>query len=355
VRWQRIVAWLALFSRPAANRRLEWMVRVLSLSYLGGALGAAGLLWIAGDVWWPATVLLFGPRWTLLLPLGMLVPGALHVDRSLLLPLVVAALVVVGPVMGFVTGWRGLVQRSPAGGPEVGVVTFNARGGEGLRLTATGMLQEWGADIAAFQECQGTLRAELEALPRTGRWHTDRRASLCLASRFPIVGVQEMDREDFEFARGSGLVATWSLLLEGGDTVRVTNLHLETPRAGLARIRRGRIGAGIRLVEEKSFLRTLELERAHRWALAYSGPHIVLGDFNTPVESRTYRQAWGGWQNAFSHAGFGLGGTRLNGWIRARIDHVLVDAAWQVAHAAPGRDLGSDHLPMKATLLRNSP
>jgi endonuclease/exonuclease/phosphatase (EEP) superfamily protein YafD len=48
--------------------------------------------------------------------------------------------------------------------------------------------------------------------------------------------------------------------------------------------------------------------------------------------------------------GRGLGGTRLNGWIRARIDHVVADDSWEIVEAEVGQDVGSDHLPMIATV-----
>ena len=104
------------------------------------------------------------------------------------------------------------------------------------------------------------------------------------------------------------------------------------------------------MLKQKSLLRDVELRRAQRFVVAVSGPHITVGDFNTPAESRAYREEWGGWTNAFSVAGFGIGGTRLNGWIRARIDHVVVDDSWKVVDAWLGEDAGSDHLPMLATL-----
>jgi vancomycin resistance protein VanJ len=291
-----VLAWLLLFGSPAAGDRLHRLVWAGSLAYLVAAAGAAALLWGLGDRWWPATVLLFGPRWTLLLPIAILLPAALRWDRLMLFPLVLATWLVVVPVMGFVSGWRAWLATGWDTAPELGVVTFNARGGDGLRLTAAGMLREWRADIAGFQECGGVLRRELLALSDEDGWHTDARASLCLASRFPIVAVEEMEREAFEFAGGSALVVTWTMALNERDVVHVTNLHLETPRAGLGRIRRGRLGSGARLVTERSYLRALELERARRWTLHFAGPHLVLGDFNTPVESAAYREAWGDWQ-----------------------------------------------------------
>lgn len=342
---------MGFLARPPATGRAGLAAWAGSWAYLLAALSAWALLWGFADRWWPATVLLFGPRWTLLLPLVALAPLAVLFDRAALGLQVVAALVVVGPVMGYQLPSLGFGAGPFDDAPELAAVTFNARGGEGLALPAEGMLREWRADIAAFQECTGTLRDELLELGRRDDgWFTDARASLCLASRLPIVGQAQMERDDFAAAGGSALVVTWSLLFDDVDTVHVTNVHLETPRAGLASIRRGELSRGAGEVSSLSFLRALELGHARRWVLDFRGPHLVLGDFNTPAESVAYRDAWGDFQNAFSERGVGLGGTRLNGWIRARIDHVLADGRWRVVSAAPGRDLGSDHLPMRAVV-----
>jgi endonuclease/exonuclease/phosphatase (EEP) superfamily protein YafD len=115
-------------------------------------------------------------------------------------------------------------------------------------------------------------------------------------------------------------------------------------------LRAGHLLEGIPRIAEKSFLRGIELRRARVWADGFDGPHIVLGDFNTPPESRPYRQVWGGWQNAFSLFGRGLGGTRRNGWIRVRIDHILANGDLKVTGAWLGEDLASDHLPIVASL-----
>jgi len=209
------------------------------------------------------------------------------------------------------------------------------------------LLAEWEAEIVGFQECTRDFAAALRQLPG---WHVDARSGLCLASRFEILSVSEMDRDALEFAGGAGMVATYELNLGDGRTISLTNLHLETPREGFELIRSGRLGEGILKVKEKSLIRDVELRQARLWADNSLGPHIVTGDFNTPPESRSYREAWGDWQNAYSRTGRGLGGTRLNGWIRARIDHILANEDWKVLEAWVEDDVGSDHLPMAAVL-----
>jgi endonuclease/exonuclease/phosphatase (EEP) superfamily protein YafD len=315
------------------------------MAYVASAILAFVLVWGMGDLWWPATVLLFGPRWVLLLPLIILLPVALIRDGALSVPLVLAGALIAGPVMGFETGWRA-VFTGPGSGQPISVVSFNVRGGEGLLRSPANLLADWQADIAAFQECGGALAGALRQIPG---WHFDAGSGLCLLSRFEILDVMEMERESLEFAGGAGVVATYRLG-PAESPIYVTNLHLETPRAGFELIRSGRLGQGIQKVKEKSTLREIELRRARAWVDQFEGPHIVLGDFNTPPESRSYREAWGNWQNTFSVAGRGFGGTRLNGWIRVRIDHILGSQDWKVVDAWLEKDVGSDHLPIAASL-----
>jgi endonuclease/exonuclease/phosphatase (EEP) superfamily protein YafD len=163
-----------------------------------------------------------------------------------------------------------------------------------------------------------------------------------------------MERKALESAGGSGVVVTYTLDL-GGRFIYVSNIHLETPRAGFELVRSGQLDRGIPKVSEKSFLRGIELKRAAIWTEEFAGPQIVLGDFNTPPESRLFRRAWDGWQNTFSVSGWGTGGTRLNGWIKPRIDHILVGVEWRVLQAWVGDDVGSDHLPVFARIRLRSP
>lgn len=102
----------------------------------------------------------------------------------------------------------------------------------------------------------------------------------------------------------------------------------------------------MRRLEENTQLRDIESDLARHWADAGRDPMIVAGDFNTPVESRIFQQHWGDITDAFSYAGSGFGMTKYNGWIRARIDHVLTGDGITPERAVVGQDLGSDHRPL---------
>ncbi len=342
-RVRRLARWAAGTLRPPAHRGPPLYAWIGTLAYLLLSLAAAACVWLLADHWWPATTLLFGPRWILLLPLAALVPAVLVWDRVSLVTLAVATIVMAGPVVGLRAGWRRLFV-SPDTSRDLRVMSFNADGGSSLRLPLPEMVREWRVDVAAIQECGGALQTAISAMDG---WSADVHGSLCLLSRLPIRERAAMEREALEAAGGSGLVETDAVEV-GERLVHVTNVHLETPRAGFEQIRAGRVGEGAPKLQEKSLLREIEQRRARRWAAQYPPPRIALGDFNSPPESPIFRAAWAGWQNAFSRMGIGLGGTRLNGWIRARIDHILLDDSWTVVRSWLGPDVGSDHRPILA-------
>jgi endonuclease/exonuclease/phosphatase (EEP) superfamily protein YafD len=339
-----VLRWLTNFAWPAQRSLPYRVIWWATWAYLLLAVVSAVCLWGLGDRWWLATVLLFGPRWVLLLPVALLIPALLLFDRHLLPLSLIAGLVVLFPVMGFQLGLGAPTPEDPA--LDIRVLTFNVGGGERLATNPVNLLREWNADVVALQECGRALSRALRNVPG---WNVDTSNNLCLATRFEIEEVLEMDREALEFAGGSGLVVTY-LLDPGNGPFFLTSLYLDSPREGLGLIAVGRLWEGIPKIREKSLLRSIELGRARRWVDQFQGPHVVVGDFNTPPESRSYREFWSGWQNAFSEAGRGLGGTRLVGWIRPRIDHVVADQNWMIVDAWVEPDAGSDHLPSAAIL-----
>ena len=65
--------------------------------------------------------------------------------------------------------------------------------------------------------------------------------------------------------------------------IRVGNLHLETPRKGLE----GLMQRDRRRLRMNTEIRDVESQLALQWVEEGAGPLLVLGDFNTPVESRS--------------------------------------------------------------------
>ena len=348
MRVRRVLALVAKMFRDSGKTPIERVV----VWGVWGYLAAIVVAWVGlrklGDVWGPMTVLLFGPRWVLLLPILVLGFAVLRPRPRLLFPLLLAGFVVVGPVMGFCLGWRKWFERTVPGTP-IRIATYNVAGGADLNTSLPWIIEETRADIIGFQECGSALVEQVRALPDIA-WFTNHQEGLCIVSRYPIVDTRQLDREHFRAAGGSGLVIEYTVDL-GDRELHLTNLHLDTPRKGLAPVREGNVTEGFDRLQSKSLVRDIESRQARSWVSEGEDAVIVLGDFNLPAESVIYRRHWGDMRNAFSFGGFGFGFTRFAGWIRARIDHILVGEGWQVVRAFVGPDFGSDHRPMIADLI----
>ena len=329
----------------ARTQLLVWSV----WTYLGLLLLLSVGFWIWADRWAPMTVLLFGPRWVLLVPVPVLGIAALWFKRRLLLlPLVAAVLVALGPIMGFTLGW-GRFFGGESTGMKIRVVTFNVAGASRLNTSLPWIMEETRADIIAFQECGSPLQTAVRELHEIA-WHTSIEDQMCLVSRYPISNMRQLDRDNIRVADGAGIVLTHTIDL-GDRVLQLTNLHLDTPRKGLAPVREGNLSEGFNTLRSKSVVRDIESRQARAWVESDSGLIAVVGDFNLPVESVIYRRHWGDMVNAYSLTGTGFGYTRYAGWIRARIDHVLVGPGLSVQEAFVGPDFGSDHRPMIADLV----
>jgi endonuclease/exonuclease/phosphatase (EEP) superfamily protein YafD len=317
----------------------------LSWAYLAAVALAWLVVWGLGDLWWPATVLLFISRWPFMLPLLVLIPAAIIYRRRLLVPLTVGGLIALVPVAGFHFGLLRLLGHK-AGAP-FRIVSFNVDGGQMLVQQLPHLLDEWRADVVGFQECDDEFRAAVENTPG---WYHHTVRQLCLLSRDPITDSTVMDRRSLEQVKesdagigGTGDVARYTIQTPAGP-FNITNLHLETPRKGFdALFERG---ARIDRLEANTELRSFESELARRWVNAGKYPTLVIGDFNTPIESRIFQDNWGDLTDAFARVGFGFGMTKNNGWIKVRIDHLLAGPGWHVDHVMLGQEAGSDHLPL---------
>jgi endonuclease/exonuclease/phosphatase family metal-dependent hydrolase len=175
---------------------------------------------------------------------------------------------------------------------------------------------------------------------------------MLLASRYPIESTEIIGRKEMG---GHGVIVRYDLRGPAG-VVHFFNLHFETPRDGLQAVIAGAWnGAGV--VEADSRLRRDQSNLARQWVARASGPVVVAGDFNMPVDSAIYRDHWSNFTDAFSAAGWGFGysygRTRKFGWW-VRLDHVLASSGWKTRHCWVGPDVGSDHRPVLVELVGRS-
>jgi endonuclease/exonuclease/phosphatase (EEP) superfamily protein YafD len=302
------------------------------------------LIRFASDRWWPATVLLYGPRWVWAVPAVVLAPFALRFRRRALWALAGAVALTLGPIMG-------LCLPSPARGAARGdvlslnVLSCNVEGSYGDSAALFKLIEESRSDIVALQE--GPSSAALPAAMVQLGWHVRQDGGLFLASRFPIVSADRIPSEDGWRSIG----VCYELRAPSGE-LHFINLHLDTPRHGLESVRY-RAPQMVAEMYENTARRWRESRAAAARAaeLLHDGaPLLIAGDFNTPVESAIYRSNWANYADAYGVAGFGYGYTKWTRFWGARIDHILAGPGWHVQECAVGPSVSSDHRPLIAKL-----
>jgi endonuclease/exonuclease/phosphatase (EEP) superfamily protein YafD len=317
-------------------------VGVLAWVYLAVALGAWGLLY-ASDLWWPATLILFGPRWVLLLPLVVLVPVALWRRRRAVLVVLAAGLVVAGPVMGLCVPW-GHLARGPRGGWHLRVLTCNLHYRRHLDpAPLEAVVARADADVVVLQEWDPVNHSAMLEGPG---WNVGRTPVLFLASRLRIRQVEPLGDHS---TRASGALLRCDLDAPVG-IVHFFNLHLASPRRQL-RETVDDAGRGPELVQATSDTRWEQMENVARQVGRASGPVVLAGDFNTPPQSAIFRRLWPEYDDAFGSAGWGWGYTFYGGRTMVRIDHVLTGPGWWCKACWVGPDVGSPHRPVVADLV----
>jgi len=323
------------------------VTRVLSLilpAYAVVVLASWAGLQLLTDRFWPATLLAFGPRWALALPLPVLAAAVLFTHSKARFTALLAALglIVFIPIMDLRLGLAPDVAAD-----AIRVMTYNVGGTRMTTQMVDELLESERVQIATFQECN------LQDAEITKRgWHFHKKYNQCAVSRYPILKAEARDPADMWALGGSGAVTRYEIDTPLGR-IRLLNVHLETIRDGLDAVLALK-WRGLPALAENRAQSALESRVGRTWSEEGDGALIVTGDFNLPVESAIYRENWGHLQNAFSTCGRGFGYTKLTGWFGIRIDHVLVSAALQCADAHVVRQQhGADHRPLIVDLVRH--
>jgi len=304
---------------------------------LAAAIGAWVVLGF-GDEWEPATIVMFGPLWLLVLPPAALVVAAVFFNRRALRPLIPALIVTAGPVTDLCVPWRPLVADTPTG-PRLRVMTCNMHYSKVPSDPLDLLVDETGPDVVALQEWRTGL--ESAVLSERG-WHTHRVPGLFLASRYPI---RRFDHLGNQSTGVQGSVGRYELDTPAG-VVTVFSLHLASPREGLGEAVKGH--AELNAVAENSELRWVQSRAVAEAAARTAGPLVLVGDFNTPPPSAIFREVWGRYRNAFSDAGWGWGYTFWARISAVRIDHIFLGGGGHATRCWIGPNIGSPHRPVLA-------
>ncbi len=323
------------------SKRKQRLLQGLAIScwlYLAGVFGVWMLFRWAGDRWWLATLLLFGPRWFWALPLLLLAPLALLFKRKLLWIHVPTTLMLLIPIMGFSVPWRTLGRHNT--GKSIRVIDFNMDGANGDQDGFLRYIDKVQPDIIACEEFAAQPNILSSGLQQRG-WHIDGSGgAIFFASRFPITSTICVPTVE----KWRTLAAFYVVQTPEGN-VNFVNLHLETPRWGLEALMQGRRSQIAPMIQNIA-RRWDESEEISARAAALHGPVLIAGDFNLPGDSAIFRDNWSRYQDGFAVAGFGFGYTKFTRKWGIRIDHLLADQTWSVVSSYVGPDLGSDHHPV---------
>ena len=313
-------------------RRAGRLVLAAALMVYAGLLA----LWVAAPLGFPAEAARHvTPHLAVLGVLIAAAGAALSGWRTALAPAVPALLL----------SWSWLVtgfapERPDAPGAPIRVAAFNAHGSPDALAQAADWAVREGVDVIALSEAHtvepDALRALYPSFPHLlydtetvtfpGRSYTTR---VVLLSRRPLDaigdGAEETD-PDYErpalFAR-----ATFA----DGETLVIAVAHPFPPRTAGAVARRSAMF--------EDLAGTLEGEPGF----------ILLGDLNASVWSPGFGRLPG------RRAGDPRFISTFPGWMARGgivLDHILIGDALDVRHAAVGPDLGSDHRPVLAELVR---
>ena len=364
---------------------MKKLARDATLLYLAGLLG----LWIAltfgGDRWWPATVVLFAPRWVVALPAIVLLPATLFCAPKWTLTYLLHAAVIVGPIMRYnipaallsasnnETGTALAISPVGLGEQEqlrltsgtLRVLTCNLGGGEPRLGELKSLIQDGDVDIVFLQECEARhsekLFGELD-------WNCRRSGLMSIGSRHELSPLETLAMHEPNRHHASAIACEIRFLPEdidgataeiSGETEKqpsaaaapmlLVNLHLPTPRHGLQEIIDEGFDGVCLLDRITDYRRDMSLNIAEHVS-AYPGAKIVAGDFNMPTDSQIYKEAWGKYHNAFSSTGTGFGYTKRTRWHGIRIDHVLCSQELAPTGCEIYPSVGGDHRPQIASV-----
>ena len=330
------------------------MPRRLSISHLAkfavcGYEITVICLWMAVELFadraWPATLIAYGPRWPVALPLLPLVALALAATPRRLASKLIGLLVLTGfvLVLGFMDFRLGLGRTS--GRPTLRIMTQNLGAGQVTAEALDRFLRAENIDVAAIQECPFYDYS----IARYG-WHFYYGGDLCLVSRFPFA-VMDVANPENVWRKADGEPMRFEIDGPMGR-FQLLNVHLPTIREGLEALgMRGWRGLH-HFVSNRD--ESMQKSRAARQRTTRAThPLVIAGDFNLPVESTIYRANWGDLSEThFRCAGVGSDTRKRQGCLRSgsiMCSRPNIGAARRLASSLART--GGDHAPLVVDLV----
>jgi endonuclease/exonuclease/phosphatase (EEP) superfamily protein YafD len=343
-----------------ARKLIRAEMMLAGSAYVLGLTGYILLNLLAGDrFWWLAFLNNFTPLY--FVPLLIIVPLMwLYRLRRLLrlnLTLVLIGLLWFGPY--FLPRFS-----THADGPTLRVLTFNAYGRNQQRDRVEAWLRQVHADIVLLQEIPESYGGNGIATLRDIYPYQFTQASPMhwwgnvTLSRFPFTETDKPSMENLDQPYRQRVVINYQ-----GQPVAIFNVHLNFPARKVPRL------ASLAEKLGDSFLtnalsydpseRDIQIAELRVLLDREPYPYLIAGDFNTSDQTGMYRTLVAYMGDTFREAGWGFGWSwpvagevELPAFVPPliRIDYIWHSKQWRAVTAAQGPELGSDHLPLYATL-----
>lgn len=204
-------------------------------------------------------------------------------------------------------------------------------------------------DVLAVQEHGWRSKEYLGAALNFPFIHDDENMTVAIYSRHPFISTGQVD-----FNSNMANTCLWADIAVAEDTIRVYTAHLESNRhdgqvpklvhqeAPEAMSNSALLGIVMhyqKFTTERA--KQAELIQLHRRSAPYAS--IICSDMNDTPQTFVYKVMRNDMQDSFEEEGFGLGSTFGKKIPALRIDHILVDEAFEVLDHKISRSKYSDH------------
>jgi endonuclease/exonuclease/phosphatase (EEP) superfamily protein YafD len=290
--------------------------------------------YVIGENWWVTAAGLYAPRLVFLLPLPLTVASLLIARaRRLLWTQVVAALIAIVPLMGFVVP---LPHAKAASGPTLRVLTFNVDSVRSGSAEVAAAIAQNAPDVALLQEImQVRGNDELIAALHAYFPYVEASTQFIIASRYPVAARTSPHRLVFHGKTSFSQFVRYLVESPLGE-LAIYNVHPRSPRgvlhvrtfhAVVPELKSGQLLAGDPSadVRANAELRELQVREAASSAARETLPTIVAGDTNLPGLSAIFRRNLSMFADGFREASWGFGYTFPVNHPFLRLDRILAN------------------------------